>query len=111
VENVLDITYKCQSCGKEGLGPTYPMVCKCGGMIKGYGCPGITGTRDSFGIRNEFIDEKTGKKIDNWKSWEKAGFRQPEDVIKNPVVRESMKKRKGELGKFNKQIDNKDLPL
>lgn len=36
--------------------------------------PGVTGTRDSFGIGKEFTDVKTGKVIDNYKSWEKAGF-------------------------------------
>ena len=35
-------------------------------------CPGITGTRDSFGIGRNFIHQ--GKEITNYKEWEKAGY-------------------------------------
>lgn len=39
--------------------------------------PGITGTRDSFGIGKEFYDKKHGV-IDNFKKWERAGYRKPD---------------------------------
>jgi hypothetical protein len=37
----------------------------------------VTGTRDSFGVGSEFYDKKTGKVIDNWKTWNEAGYRDP----------------------------------
>lgn len=56
-------------------------------------CPGITGTRDNFGIGKAFIDDSTNKTIDNWRSWEKAGYRNPLDVTKNHTVREKIKRK------------------
>lgn len=55
------------------------------------GNPGIIGTRDNFGIRNEFVDEQTGTVINNWKTWERAGFRDPVEVTKNHTVKEKIK--------------------
>ena len=41
---------------------------------------GITGTRDSFGVGKEFVDENTGKIVDNWRTHEKLGYR---DVLEH----------------------------
>lgn len=54
--------------------------------------PAITGTRDGFGIRNEFRNEE-GKTIDNWKSWEKAGYRKASEAIKNPEMKNKVKEK------------------
>lgn len=42
----------------------------------------ISGTRDVFGIGKEFFDNKTGKVIDNYRSWEKAGYRDAKEFHK-----------------------------
>ena len=68
------------------------MVCVCGGHYLGTGIR-ITGTRDGFGIGNEFVDEKTHKTIDNWKSWERAGYRKPLEAVKNHTIRERVKEK------------------
>jgi hypothetical protein len=39
--------------------------------------PGITGTRDNFGIGKEFYDKKHGW-IDNYKKWERSGYSEPD---------------------------------
>jgi putative FmdB family regulatory protein len=49
------------------------------------------GTRDGFGIKNSFEDKDSGQTIDNWRSWEKAGYRNPLDVIKNNDMKEKVK--------------------
>ncbi len=65
--------------------------------------PAITGTADSFGIGNAFVDDKTGKTIDNWKSWEKAGYKSALNCvssdIKNEVKRKVDKCTKHDTGK------------
>lgn len=77
-------------------------------MVNGF--PKLNNTRDSFGVGREFYDVKTGKYIDNFKSWEKAGFKQPgdsgaknSDQIKRQV--KEMKKRK------NYQTKSKSINL
>lgn len=77
--NVVQITYTCQECGREEE-EIQSFICKCGGEFKGTGFPGLTGTRDNFGIRHEFYDQKTGQYIDTFKKWERAGYKQPGDV-------------------------------
>lgn len=52
---------KCTECGKV--------------MWKDISSVAITGTRDSFGIGKEFVDEKTGKVVDNWRTHEKLGYK------------------------------------
>ena len=42
--------------------------------------PGIHGTRDGFGIKNSFRDPETGKEIETWKDWEKAGYKPLKDA-------------------------------
>ena len=107
---MLQITLRCQQCGREGRGPVYPMICKCGGDIRGEGFPGITGTRDSFGIGQNFIDEKTHKEITTWKEWERAGYRSPE--IKNHKVKELVKEKMNQLkGQKLRQPLPSELPL
>ncbi len=61
--------------------------------------PGITGTRDSFGIGTEFVDEATGKTVDNYNTWEKLGYRQAKDTF-------SMKDKRGDIkGKVKEKLD------
>lgn len=62
-------------------------------MRKLISIPHITGTRDGFGLR-EWTDERTGQRVDNWKSWEKAGYRDPMDspTIKHKDVVKAKKK-------------------
>ena len=66
---------------------------KCKGikLTKFIGTPAIVGTMDNFGFNNQFEDDVTGKTIDNWKTWEKAGYRQPKDVTRNHDVKEKIK--------------------
>ena len=56
-----------------------PEICYCGKTLKRSfrTAPNLIGGRDSFGIGKEFYDKRTGKYIDNYSSWEKAGFRNP----------------------------------
>lgn len=80
--------YECE-CGKE-----YDILktadkssqaehCNCGKLLRRlYTPPGITGTRDSFGIGRNFIHKgEDGKfrEITNWKQWHKDGYRDPMD--------------------------------
>lgn len=76
---MIQIIFACIKCGKI-YGEPKSMICRCGGELRGSGFPGIVNTRDSFGVGREFYDPKTGKYIDNFKSWEKAGFRNPGDT-------------------------------
>lgn len=69
------------------------MLCKCGGRYYGVGVAGISGTRDGFGIGKAFKDNKTGKTIDNWKSWEKAGYRNPLETVKDLNVMAGIKRK------------------
>lgn len=70
------------------------MTChKCGGRLRTKDLPTITGTRDGFGIKNEFYDNKTKKYITNRKEWEKAGFRDPLEVTTTHNVREGIKRK------------------
>lgn len=71
----------------------------------------ITGSRDNFGIGKEFVDERTGKVIDNFKSWEKAGYG---DIgsIKNPELKERVKEQiVNKKQKRAKPLDNSSLLL
>jgi hypothetical protein len=74
----LHIDYICEDCGQKAPKDYSRMICPyCDGYIVGRGFPSVNGTRDSFGVGKEFYDVKTGRYIDNFKSWEKAGFREP----------------------------------
>ena len=88
-----DIKYICMRCGCESSTDNNTMFCECGGQLRPDNMPGISGTRDSFGIKNEFRDDATGKPIDNWKAWEKAGYRDAVEVTKNHVVKEKIKEK------------------
>ena len=78
------------------------MLCTCGGDIRPKNNVGIIGTRDSFGIGKSFVDDRTGKTIDNWRDWEKAGYKQAKDAppdrrcgdIKEMVKEKQAKKRR-----------------
>lgn len=89
----LQVEYICQACGRESPPDDNGMVCQCGGFYRGIGGPGISGTRDNFGIRKSFTDCNDGKTIDNWRSWEKAGFRNPLETVKDSNVRAGIKRK------------------
>lgn len=60
-------------------------------------CPGVTGTRDSFGVGKAFIhenDDGTKKVVDNWKSWEKAGYKDAVSCHKGDVKKKIIEKQK-----------------
>lgn len=87
----VEIDYICQSCGKKSDEENKGMVCeRCGGKLIGVGGPGITGTRDNFGIKKSFRDVD-GNNVDNWRAWEKAGYRKPLEVHRNHDVKEKIK--------------------
>ena len=93
------IAYICIDCGKTPPEDYMSMICPhCRGRIRGSG-PGVTGTRDNFGVGMAFTDDESGKTIDNWKSWEKAGFRKPLEVTNDHVVKEKVKEK---ISKINK---------
>lgn len=65
---------------------------KCGQLAQRiYTPPRVTGTRDSFGIGKEFKD-KDGRVIDNWKSWERAGYKDARDVTTGEAKRQVERK-------------------
>ena len=82
----------CQNCNKELPGDHTGVICKfCGVRLSlGSGGLGIIGTRDSFGIKNAFVSPE-GKVIDNFKSWERAGYRNPLDSHRDHNVKEQIK--------------------
>lgn len=49
-------------------------------------------TRDGFGVKNEFINSE-GKTIDNWKTWEKEGYRNPLEVTQSNQIKEQIKEK------------------
>lgn len=50
------------------------MLCPyCQGELRGQAFA-LTGTRDNFGVGKAFVNKRTGQVIDNWHSWEKAGY-------------------------------------
>ena len=87
------------------------MICLyCGGDLRGQ-APSISGTRDGFGISKSFIDERTGKEIDTYKKWEKAGFKdkvETKNHTLNEQIKEGVKKRKY---RGDRVIRNSSLPL
>ncbi len=67
---------------------------KCGGSVsKLMANLSVVGTRDNFGIKNEFRDDKNGQTIDNWKSWEERGFRDPLEMHKGAKMKEKIKEK------------------
>jgi len=91
---VLEIIYRCRRCGEISPPSNPSMICeRCGGDLIGEGAPGLNGTRDSFGVGKKFQDDNSGKTIDNWKSWEKSGYRNPLEATKNHNVREKIKRK------------------
>ena len=97
--NILEIKYICQSCGEESSPENKGMICEhCGGKLIGMGGPGINGTRDSFGIKKSFRDVD-GNNVDNWRTWEKAGYRDPLSVHRNHDVKEKIKEKINKIKK------------
>lgn len=107
---MLSIDYRCIKCGKEPSNKSMSMICSCGGDIRGQSC-GINGTRDSFGIKREFYDKQTGQTIDNWKKWERAGFRDPltESHLSPDHKRLVKEKQKAIKRGYKKTIHFKDI--
>ena len=81
--------------------------CSSGNLLRFIGIPAICGTRDNFGVMKSFQDEETGETIDNWKSWEKSGYRKPQEVVKNHDLKEKIKRKMDKIkhdkekGEFN----------
>ena len=67
--------------------------CKSSKVIKLIGTLVPMGTRDGFGIKNAFVDDVSHKTIDNWKDWERAGYRDPVLVTHNNTVKEKIKEK------------------
>ena len=87
------VVYSCLDCGEESSENNRGMICEfCGGRLRGEG-PSISGTKDGFGISKSFKDNESGKTIDTWKKWEKAGYRNPLETTKNHFVREKTKEK------------------
>lgn len=61
----------------------------------------VIGTRDNFGIGKGFYDENTGKFIDNWKDWEKAGYKDAVSFHKNSRVKAGIKRKKEKIEKYD----------
>jgi hypothetical protein len=94
---MLKLGYKCLSCHKDAPEGHQTMICPyCEGDLRGEGFPMVTGTRDGFGIGQNFIDERTHKEITTWREWEKAGYREPK--LKNPKANEAFKEKRKQIG-------------
>lgn len=101
--------YECQDCkwmfeAFNTVEHRNDQICvKCGGerVIKLIGSLVPYGTRDSFGIGKEFKDAETGKTIDNWRSWEKAGYRNPLNETRSHRVKEQIKTKIDKIGHKN----------
>lgn len=100
----VELKYKCLDCGKEKLEDYRGMICTyCGGDLRGSGIS-ISGTRDSFGIGKSFKDDETGKEIDNWRSWEKAGFRDAIGATRDKDMKEKIKEKIEKKSDKNKTV-------
>ena len=94
----MEVIYACKDCGEISNSESSMLCDKCGGELRGSGCPGIHGTRDSFGVGKAFVDEKSGDVIDTWGKWEKHGYRKVDKHnFKNENVREAFEKKQEEL--------------
>ena len=69
--------------------------CFCGLKLERvYTVPNVTGTRDGFGVNNEFYSPHAKKYIDNWKDWKKAGYSNPKnDSTMSHTLREKVKEK------------------
>lgn len=75
--------------------------CKCGNeMYKDFSGIGITGTRDNFGVGKAFVNEQTGQTIDNWKSWERAGYKSALEHS-DPNIRDQVKRKVEKITKYD----------
>ncbi len=98
--------YNCLRCGTQDISKPISECSKtehcpfCDEVMrKDYSGIAVQGTRDNFGVGMAFTDDESGKTIDNWKSWEKAGFRKPLEVTNDHVVKEKVKEK---ISKINK---------
>jgi len=107
----VEFKYNCIDCGKEKpKNAARGMFCHyCGGELRGQ-APHIS-TTDTFGKRKAFIDERTGKEINTWKNWEKAGFGDVKD-IKNHDMKEKVKEQLHKRSnREEKKINVNSLPI
>ena len=88
-----------------------PVQCTCGALMKRImvNKVAVVGSRDGFGIGKEFRDPKSGKVIDNWKSWEKAGYKDARDLklpsgIKNQIKDKAARTKFNNSPRFNKLL-------
>lgn len=72
-------------------------------ILKSRQFPGVIGTRDSFGIGKEFVDKESGKLIDTWPKWQKAGYRDFKDTVYKDKRDPDMKERVKEQIKIKKR--------
>lgn len=85
---MFNIVYTCQICGLE-VGNPKNMLCPiCYGELRGTGGPGLTGTRDGFGIGRKFYhnDGQSTKEITTWKGWERAGYKDAISATGNKTI-------------------------
>jgi hypothetical protein len=76
--------------------------CVCGeSMRRIFTMPNVIGTRDTFGIGKAFRDEKSGQTIDTWGKWEKAGYRDPMDTVKDSNVKAGIKRKIDKINNFD----------
>ncbi len=62
----------------------------------------ITGTRDSFGIGKGFRDPKTGKVIDNFRTWEREGYKDyKDDPTLSSDIRQQIKRKVEKIEKYD----------
>ena len=96
--------YRCIECGWTAEKGYEFMVCRrCQNDMRPINVPSVVGTRDNFGVNKSFIDENTGKEITNWKEWERAGYRDADNFVKNPKIKAGIKRKKDKMKHDNKQ--------
>ena len=88
---------RCTNCGKDRL-------------KRLISAPHIS-TPDTFGVKKAFYDEKTGKTIDTFKKWEKAGFRDIADIPRSEMRDKAMAKQKRCKSRGDRAVDPANLPI
>ena len=103
--------YDCKRCGEQDVFKSMaksgdPEKCEfCGKkMQRMFTVPSLKGTRDSFGIKNAFIDPESGKEITTWPEWEKAGYKQLKDTTPTKRRRKCNEKIKEKRDKLKHKL-------
>ena len=105
--------FKCNECSevfeKFIKAEEYYIPYHCGVVSKRiFTTPNIHGTRDGFGFKNQFTDEKSGEVIDSWKKWERAGYSDPLNTMKGDV-KEKTKEQIEKCKRYNKKSPSDKL--